>query len=166
MISPSNTCPTGKSFSIFSQGFSCNCLIPSPIRRLETSTSKTTTSIISPGLAIFVGDIFFFQLISETYTRPSTPSFSSTKIPYSVTFVTFPLTRLPTVNSLSTPSHGSFVSCFIPREIRFVSLLNFITITWTFCPIETTSEGWLTRLQAISALCNKPSIPPISTKAP
>src|SRR5881275_1428306 len=43
----------------------------------------------------------------------------------------------------STPSHGSASSCFMPREMRWVSGLKRMTWTLTLWPIFSASEGWL-----------------------
>ena len=43
---------------------------------------------------------------------------------------------------------------------------TFRTLTSISCPAESTSEGLLTRLQEISETCSRPSMPPMSTKAP
>ena len=52
------------------------------MRRLLESTSSTCTSTSVPGMTILDGATFFFtQLISLTWTRPSTPGSSSTKAP-------------------------------------------------------------------------------------
>src|SRR5262249_33782791 len=68
----------------------------SEMRRASGLTSVTTASTTSPGETTLDGFFTFFdQDISETCTRPSTPSCSSTNAPSSVTFVTRPVTREP-----------------------------------------------------------------------
>jgi hypothetical protein len=64
------------------QGFGMHCLMPSETRRRSSSISSTMTSISSPIWTTFDGLTFLLvQSISETCTRPSTPSSISTKAP-------------------------------------------------------------------------------------
>src|SRR5690625_5229646 len=53
-----------------------------------------------------------------------------------------------------------------PQRYRLRSRSNLSTLTSISSPICTSSEGWRTRRQAISVICNRPSIPPRSIKAP
>ena len=81
-ISPSTVLPTGCSSRNCSHGLRCTCLRPSEMRRLELSTSSTMTSTSCEVATILPGWTFFLvQLISLTWTRPSTPGSSSTKAP-------------------------------------------------------------------------------------
>ena len=80
--------------------------------------------------------------------------------------VTRPVCFDPIGNFSSTVSQGSACSCFMPRLMRWVSLLILITWTFTVSPIPRISLGWLTRRQAMSVTCRRPSTPPRSTKAP
>ena len=65
-----------------SQGLPRHCLRPRLIRRFSGSTSSTMTSTSWEVETILPGCMFFLvQLISETWTRPSTPGSSSTKAP-------------------------------------------------------------------------------------
>ena len=66
----------------------------------------------------------------------------------------------------ATPSHGSDISCFMPRLMRWVSGLKRMTCTLTCWPIWSASDGWLMRRHAMSVTCSSPSTPPRSTKAP
>ena len=66
----------------------------------------------------------------------------------------------------SMPSHGSVSSCFMPSEMRWVSWLMRMICTLTVWPMLRTSVGWLTRRQAMSVTCSRPSMPPRSTNAP
>ena len=60
----------------------CTCFRPSEMRRFCGSTSSTITSTSWLVETILPGCTFFLvQLISETWTRPSTPGSSSTKAP-------------------------------------------------------------------------------------
>ena len=63
-------------------GLSRHCFRPRLMRRLCGSTSSTITSTSWLVETILPGCTFFLvQLISETWTRPSTPGSSSTKAP-------------------------------------------------------------------------------------
>src|SRR6266852_5523416 len=89
---PVTTVPTGYFSATSSQGSGCACLIPSETRRSLGLMSSTTTSTSSPAFTTFEGCVGFFdQLISVTWTRPSTPCSSSTKAPSSTTPTTLPL---------------------------------------------------------------------------
>jgi small subunit ribosomal protein S1 len=48
----------------------------------------------------------------------------------------------------------------------FGRVTNFRTFTISSSPIATTSDGCLTRFQAMSVMCSRPSMPPRSTNAP
>ena len=81
-ISPSMTEPGGWASANTSQGLPCACLRPSEMRRFGSSTSRIITSTSWEVATILPGWTFFLvQLISETWTRPSTPGSSSTKAP-------------------------------------------------------------------------------------
>ena len=54
----------------------------------------------------------------------------------------------------------------MPSEMRCVSWLILMIWTLTVWPMLRTSVGWLTRRQAMSVTCSRPSMPPRSTKAP
>ncbi|CSC79712.1 Uncharacterised protein [Vibrio cholerae] len=63
-------------------GLALHCFRPREIRRRSSSISRTITSTSSPTLTTLDGWMFLFvQSISETCTRPSTPSSISTKQP-------------------------------------------------------------------------------------
>ena len=82
LTSPSMVEPTGWLSRNWSHGFSRHCLMPSETRRLLESTSSTITSTSWLVETILPGWTFFLvQLISETWTSPSTPGSSSTKAP-------------------------------------------------------------------------------------
>ena len=82
LISPSTVLPSGWLSWKLSQGLDRHCLRPSETRRLSGSTSSTMTSTCWLVETILPGCTFFLvQLISETWTRPSTPGSSSTKAP-------------------------------------------------------------------------------------
>ena len=76
LTSPSTVEPTGCLSANASHGFCWACLRPSEMRRLSSSTSRTTTSTSCEVETILPGWTFFLvQLISETWTRPSMPGF-------------------------------------------------------------------------------------------
>ena len=80
--SPSTCVPTGKLSANTSHGLRCVCLRPSDTRRFTMSTSSTITSTSWEVDTILPGCTFFLvQLISETWTSPSTPGSSSTNAP-------------------------------------------------------------------------------------
>ena len=82
LISPSTVLPTGWLSWKASQGLPRHCLRPSEMRRFSGSTSSTITSTSWLVETILPGWTFFLvQLISETWTRPSTPGSSSTNAP-------------------------------------------------------------------------------------
>ena len=65
-----------------SHGSGSVSLSESEMRRASRLTSDTIASTVSPGETTLEGFLTFFdQDISETCTRPSTPSSSSTKAP-------------------------------------------------------------------------------------
>src|ERR1700746_969868 len=77
-----------------------------------------------------------------------------------------PLKRAPTGNLASIPCQGSSCSCFMPSEMRWVSWLILMILTFTCWPMLSTSVGGLTRRRAMSVTCSSPSMPPRSTNAP
>ena len=80
--SPSSSVPTGCSSTKLSQGLAKICFRPRLMRRFCGSTSSTITSTSWLVETILPGCTFFLvQLISETWTRPSTPGSNSTKAP-------------------------------------------------------------------------------------
>ena len=80
--SPSTVLPTGCSSMKASHGFGMTCFRPRLMRRFCGSTSSTITSTSWLVETILPGCTFFLvQLISETWTSPSTPGSSSTKAP-------------------------------------------------------------------------------------
>src|SRR3954470_20337069 len=167
LTSPSTTEPTGCASAKASHGFDWACFRPRLMRRFSWSTSSTFTSTSWLVLTILPGCTFFLvQLISDTWTSPSMPGSSSTKAPYSVMLVTRPRNVLPTAYLVDAPSHGSLSSCFMPSEMRCVSLLMRMICTFTVSPMPSTSDGWLTRLYEMSVTWSSPSMPPRSTNAP
>ena len=82
LISPSTSVSTGNLSTKAVQGLSKHCFKPSEMRRLSGSVSRTMTSTSWLVDTILPGCTFFLvQLISETWTRPSTPGSNSTKAP-------------------------------------------------------------------------------------
>ncbi len=79
--------PVTRSFLLWvaakaSQGLGVHCFMPSEMRRRSSSMSSTMTSTSSPVCTTLAGLTFLLvQSISETCTRPSTPSSISTKQP-------------------------------------------------------------------------------------
>ena len=69
-------------------------------------------------------------------------------------------------SAASIAAQGSSCSCFMPSEMRCVSWLILMMRTLTCWPMLNTSVGWLTRRQAMSVTCSRPSMPPRSTNAP
>ena len=63
-------------------------------------------------------------------------------------------------------SHGSSVVCFTPRVIFPFSISSLRILTCTSRPSLRTSPGCLTLPQESSPIGTKPSMPPMSTKAP
>ena len=164
---PSTTEPTGNFFAASTHGSPSACFRPSEIRRSGAFTPSTTTSTVSPGFTTSAGlRIFLDQDISERCTRPSMPFSSSTNAPKSVTRVTLPFTRSPTLYLSATRSQGCGCSCLSPSEIRFLAGSTFRIRASTLSPTLSTSAGLLTRPHEMSATCSSASTPPISTKAP
>ena len=65
-----------------SHGLVLHCFMPKEIRRRSSSISNTITSTSSPNCTSLDGLTFLLvQSISETWTKPSTPSSISTKQP-------------------------------------------------------------------------------------
>ena len=67
-----------------------------PMRRSSLLMVMTLAVMGSPTLNLPTGVLIFSLLISETWTRPSMPSSSSTKMPKSVTLVMVPVISVPT----------------------------------------------------------------------
>ena len=65
-----------------------------------------------------------------------------------------------------TLCHGSAWVCLRPREMRWRSRSMSSTLTLTFSPIWSTSDGWLTWLHESSEMWIRPSMPSRSTNAP
>src|SRR5690606_2334947 len=81
--------PSVKMVSNVSQGFSSNCLCPRESLRFSSSSSKTTTSNVSPTLVNSLGWLIFLdQERSEIWIKPSIPSSNSTNTPKLVMFFT------------------------------------------------------------------------------
>ena len=77
-----------------------------------------------------------------------------------------PFTREPMAYFVSTWLQGSDCFCFSPRETLPSLRSRFKIITSILSPTATTSEGWAIFDQLISVICNRPSTPPKSIKAP
>ncbi len=76
LTSPSTVVPIGWAATKASHGLAMACFRPRLTRRLDGSTSSTTTSTSCEVETILPGWTFFLvQDISETWTRPSTPGF-------------------------------------------------------------------------------------------
>ena len=140
-----------------------------PIAVAGTHGKTTTTSMLAPTCVNSEGCFtFFVQERSEMWMRPSTPSSSSTKIPKLVKLRTFAVCLLPTGYLTSIASHGSSLSCLMPRDI-LRSARSSVRIT-----ASTSSPTWRNScaerrcwLQLISETWIRPSTPgAISTNAP
>ena len=94
------------------------------------------------------------------------PGSSSTNAPKSVTRVTVPFTRSPTLYFSASGSHGWCSSCSIPTEIRFLGRIYLQHPHLHLVAGSSTSAGLVTRPHAMSLTCNSASTPPISTNAP
>ena len=96
LIRPATWSPLALVSANSSQGFGRHCLMPSEMRRRSSSTSRIITCVSSPIWTTREGWMFrLVQSISDTCTRPSTPSSISTNAPKSAMFVTLPAMRLP-----------------------------------------------------------------------
>src|ERR1035437_5115072 len=112
------------------------------MRRSGALTPSTTTSTESPALTTSEGlRTFLVQDISERCTRPSIPFSSSTKAPKSVTRVTLPLTRSPTLYFSATRSQGCSWSCLSPSEMRFLAGSTLRIRASTLSPTLRASAG-------------------------
>src|SRR6266511_1472319 len=101
----------------------------------------------SPFLSTSEGCLMrFVQDMSETCTRPSTPSSISTNAPKSVRLRTLPETESPTLYLARTPSQGSGSVSLSEREFGCESRFTSETIASTVSPGETTLAGFLTFL--------------------
>ena len=100
------------------------------------------------------------------WTRPSTPSSSSTKAPKGTILTTLPVTTLPTAYFSAAVFQGSALRSLRDKEILPFSGLTSSTVTVTLSPTFNTSVTFLTLPQLISEMWIRPSTPPKSTKAP
>ena len=69
------------------------------------------------------------------------PASSSMKAPKFAVRRTVPSTESPTLYLPSTRDHGSGLTCFMPREMRCLSLSTLRTLTSTSSPTLTKSAG-------------------------
>ncbi len=83
-----------------------------------------------------------------------------------MTLVTWPWMREPTGNFFSISSQGLASFCLRPKAIFSFSRSMLRTLTSTFWPILSSSLGWLMRLQDMSVMWSRPSMPPRSMNAP
>ena len=166
---PRSSVPTGYVSPMRSHGSSCACFSPREIRLFSASTLRTSTSTSSPFLTTSEGCCTrFVHDMSEMWIRPSIPGSISTNAPNEVRLRTLPLRRVPTGYFCGSAIHGSSSVCFMPREI-FSSVSSTLSTTASIVsPIDTTFDGWRTlRVQLISEMCTRPSIPgSSSTNAP
>mmetsp|Transcript_24568 Transcript_24568/g.77702 ORF Transcript_24568/g.77702 Transcript_24568/m.77702 type:complete len:287 (-) Transcript_24568:23-883(-) len=138
-----------------------------PMQRTSTSWSTATRVAGSTSTKS--------EVISDTWTRPSTPSCTVTNAPNLATLVTLPLIMSPTLkvySILGCSLRGFFsrlgdCSDFMEREILSVSLSTESTRTSTSWPAATTSLGSDTNSSLSWEMWTRPSVlAPMSTKAP
>ena len=141
-------------------------MIDKPTFSSSLSIDIILTSISSPILSSSDGFSTWSQEISETWTKPSTPSATSTNAPKSSRLTTLPFTTSPTSWLFTNESNGLSSNCLRPREILFFSWFNFNILTSILSPTLSTSDGTSTLLQAMSETWSNPSSPFTSTKAP
>ena len=130
-------------------------------RSFSTSMLSTQASTTSPFLNSSPGCLTrWVHEMSETCTRPSTPSSTPTNTPKSVTLRTMPLMTDP-IGYLSSSTVQGFCSiCFMPSAMRLALGSMSSTTASTSCATSSSLLGCLTRLfQVISLTCTRPSTP-------
>ncbi len=132
---PVTVLPTANTSVYASHGLDSTCLWPKLKRRLSASISRTTTSNLAPMVVNSEGClIFFVQLKSEMWIKPSIPSSSSKNIPKFVKLRTVPSCFEPCGYLVVISVHGSVVNCLIPKLILRSSRSNVTTSVSTSSP--------------------------------